>query len=791
MVMPLEACWARPREGNITYPLKDHLLAVAHAVGSPSGEPIERLRFLGGLLHDAGKAQLAWQEYIRNPNKKRGTGVSHAPLGAALFAVYGHYFLHHLGFVHNREMQLLFLRLTCDVADHHSKLNDIEVDPPWSGRWDPRQLETMDIVGLANLLQEYLPETYPPWGHDPRKIQAELSRLRRPWQRYVLKLGYFRRAGDPRQLAAQCDRSDTAALIVADRFHAGGIEENKITSKIARRALDNFHKYCQERADHIKNMGGASITDTRQQVQDQVVHRFCQDPRQLIYTLELPTGFGKTLTGLRVALTACQRNDLQRIVYVAPYLSILSQAANEIRQATGLEPLQHHHLAVSEKQEFDDRDYLSMESWQGSVVVTTFNQLFRALFPARAQQTMRLKALEGAFVIVDEPQIIDSGTWNLFLAMLEAFARNKHMQVLLMTATLPPTEAGLTTTPVPLAPQKLKTANRFDISVEKGSWDAQSLAEIAVTTCEEKGSVGVVVNTIADATQIYLAARNLAGDNIDIFNLHACMQPQHKRYQIKTIQDKMANKSGKPVLVISTQIIEAGVDLSFRHIFRARPIVPSVVQVAGRVNRHGEGEPGIVSVVDFFREGKTDTRHYVYRDIITREETDALLTIGSRWEEEKTSQLVRTYYKEVFARNLNTAILECFSDAAAGQWSSLAGIEPFRSDVPSVPVFVPAGEKWLTDNAKELMAHYNCLKIEDLYESYVEPGWLARKTFIERKRFLSLMQEFIVPVNFKVAQQVADLSGEKTIVPAVDPKDYSAETGFGHFVGVNPESIFL
>ncbi len=791
MVIPLKNCWARPREGNITYPLKDHLLAVAHAIGSPKGEPVARLLFLAGLFHDAGKAQLAWQEYIKNPHKQRGTGVSHAPIGAALFAVYGHYFLQYLGLARSREMQVLFLRLTCDVADHHGKLSDIEMDPPWSGKWDPGQLETMDMVGLANLLQEYLSETYPPWGLDPEKIQAELSGLRRPWQRYVLRLGHFRRPGDPRGLAAHCDRSNTAALIVADRFHAGGIEENQINSETAKKALDNFHRYCQERAVQIKNMGGTSITGTRQQVQDQAVRRFCQDPQQLIYTLELPTGFGKTLTGLRVALTACQQNDLQRIIYVAPYLSILSQAAGEIRQATGLEPLQHHHLAVSEKKEFDDRDYLSMESWQGPIVVTTFNQLFRALFPARAQQTMRLKALDSAFVIVDEPQIIDSGTWNVFLTMLEALARNKHMQVLLMTATLPPTEAGLTTTPVPLAPQKLKTANRFNISVAKGSWDAQSLAEIAVTTCEEKGSVGVVVNTIADATQIYLAAKDLAGDDVDIFNLHACMQPQHKRYQIKAIQDQIANKSGKPVLVISTQIIEAGVDLSFRHIFRARPIVPSVVQTAGRVNRHGEGEPGIVSVIDFLREGKTDTRRYVYRDAIIREETDALLTLGSTWGEEKTGELVRMYYKEVFARNLNTAILECFSDAAAGQWSSLAGIDPFRSDIPSVPVFVPAGEEWLTDNAKELMTHYDCEGIEELYESYVEPGWLARKPFIERKRFLSLMQEFIVPVNLKVARQVADLSGDKPIVPAVNPEDYSAETGFGHLVGVDAESIFL
>ena len=108
-----------------------------------------------------------------------------------------------------------------------------------------------------------------------------------------------------------------------------------------------------------------------------------------------PTGF----------LTACSLGRAKRIVYVAPYISILSQATDDIRKATGLR-FQHHHLSVVQNPDFaEDDDLLLMESWQAPIVATTFNQLFLALFPRRAQHSMRLRALEGAFVIVDEPRL--------------------------------------------------------------------------------------------------------------------------------------------------------------------------------------------------------------------------------------------------------------------------------------------------------------------------------------------------------------------------------------------------
>ena len=132
-----------------------------------------------------------------------------------------------------------------------------------------------------------------------------------------------------------------------------------------------------------------------------------------IFALLLPTGFGKTLTGLRVALEACKTERCRRIIYVAPYLSILSQAAKEIADATGQEVFVHHHLTAATLE--DHQPYDPIDTWQAPILATTFNQLFCALFPARAQQCLRRPALDGAFVLIDEPQIIGKEVWNLFL----------------------------------------------------------------------------------------------------------------------------------------------------------------------------------------------------------------------------------------------------------------------------------------------------------------------------------------------------------------------------------------
>jgi len=714
--------------------------------------------------------------------------VDHSFLGAALFFLFADYYNDSLK--GNCSIGKVVPFLTRDLANHHGTLGNLDYDePPWVLAWRSEALKETDFEGLAVLVCQYLPDACPPWAGEPSRIAGELKKARKKWFRYVNKLGCFTSNIEIVQAAKECLRTGTGRFIAADRFHAGALKPVEMTREDAVKALQCFHQYCLARREKLTALGADAITVERQRCQDEAEKSFLDAPDKVFYMLQLPTGLGKTLTGLKTSLLAADLNGKKRIIYVAPYLSILSQAASEIENSTGLEVLQHHHLSVADKSDFDEKDYLVMESWQAPVVVTSFNQFFTALFPRRAQHTLRLNATDEAFIIIDEPQIINQGVWNLFLVMLEALALKKGMQVLLMTATMPPVQV-LQNRPYPLVPV-VSVPNRFSVHIKQEKWDSESLPEQVLRDCLEHGSTAVILNTIADAAQLFQQIIKTKGDAVNCFNLHGAMHPLHKTHQINAIKTCLENKEA--TLAVTTQIIEAGVDLSFQSLWRARPVLPSVVQAAGRANRHGaEHYQAVVKVFDYLRDGR-ETRHYVYRDSIAREETDLLLNPKTTWSEREINPLVEQYYQQYFHRQPGTAALDLLHEAAVGLWDKLSGINPFEeSGIQRVPVFVPIDAKWVGETLSNLMNYFDFSNPGEIYDQYVKSGWLGSLSFVDRKRFMALMQQFTVSVNQKLARRVGvNLNQLRSIYHVTSIDEYSPQTGFGHLIGHEDESIYI
>src|SRR5207244_3087769 len=207
---------------------------------------------------------------------------------------------------------------------------------------------------------------------------------------------------------------------------------------------------CQRSAaEALKNGASPAVVAKRGELQDYAVSAYLASSAAIVYTLFLPTGYGKTLTGLRVALESLRTGRCRRIVYVAPFISILSQSAGVIRAATGQPVFVHHHLSIlgdgkdgngaDDRQREDHQAFDLLDTWQAPILATTFNQLFRALFPRRAQECLRIPALDAAFVFIDEPQAIEPSIWCAFLRALAVMVRERRCQVLFTTATLPPT----------------------------------------------------------------------------------------------------------------------------------------------------------------------------------------------------------------------------------------------------------------------------------------------------------------------------------------------------------------
>ena len=772
--IPLEQCVARPGESG-NYLLVDHLIAVAFACGDPAKSQKERLAFLAGLFHDVGKVRTSWQRKITSNQHNLPL---HSWVGAYLLAVSADY----LGF----SGPDIVCRVL-DISDHHSVLSDIEeLSPPWQIYWDPAVWEEIDLEGLWRLAGRFFPELSAFSQLNIINTKDFEQGMAKKWFRWVKQIRRNYREFNNQTIKSVL-RIETANLISADRFDAAGLEEDVLSPNKSSKALAKLDEWVKQK--QAKTGASQGMSRLRQRIQEQIMVQYQSHSDARLYSLELPTGTGKTLLGMRIALHMAQSQQVQRIVYVAPYLSILSQAAQQIKEVTGLRVLEHHHLAALNL--VGDSGYrhddLVLESWQAPVVVTTFNQFVRALTPRRAQNTLRLKALNKAVIILDEPQIMEPEVWNLVLTLLGVLVEEFNSRVVLMSATMPPTKAfgnpicRLVTTERPPERYKIHTLDEI--------WDEEALAQAAVDSLQSGNSTAVIVNTIRDAVYVFNLCCRLLGDNADqLINLHGAMTPLHKQHQIKQVYSFLEQEV--PVLVVSTQVIEAGVDLSFQQIFRCRPIYPSVIQAAGRANRHNEGDLAKVQVVDFRRSGTLDTRLTVYRNSVSREITDTLLPPGIELTESEIYQGINEYFHLFFSRCPAEGGRDLITRAAAGEWSALAGVEVFKEYAGRVQVFVPQCEWSVTPEIEEAMAIFGFHSFGEMYQKYSELGWLSQLSFAERKLFMALLMQFIVPAQFKVARRVAVEDEDRSIWLLVDTEAYSSETGLGGIFGHESDGIF-
>ena len=447
-----------------------------------------------------------------------------------------------------------------------------------------------------------------------------------------------------------------------------------------------------------------------------------------------------------------EKQDYKKIVYVAPYLSILEQTSETIEKAMGEKPLEHHSLAIlndSDEQRIGENQ-LWMESWAYSIVCTSFNQFGKAIFPRRAQDVLRRTFLKNCVVIIDEPQIFNQDIWNLFLCGLEAISTLLNLKTIFVSATMPPFDYGLTQNPISLKVGPIFKRERYKLYVEKQRKDEVSLAVFLKNN--EVESQAAILNTIEDAYRVY---KELGIENA--YLLHGLMIPLHKKYIIEKIKNDLANKR-YPLYLVSTQVIEAGVDVSFQNIFRALPILPSIVQTAGRVNRHGEGDKvGTIWTFPFYRSSEKDTRSYIYPKELIRI-TDRLLGEKRFWGEVELVDLVRQYYIEMFKQNTYEASLSSLRNAYVGKWEELSNFKPFADDYLRLPIFVPwdTNEKeFLDERSIFLRDKFKISSSIEIYERYSDYDNMSKLSFQDRKQFMILFYHYVLNLPVKHALQIA------------------------------------
>jgi CRISPR-associated endonuclease/helicase Cas3/CRISPR-associated endonuclease Cas3-HD len=363
---------------------------------------------------------------------------------------------------------------------------------------------------------------------------------------------------------------------------------------------DLAEKFENYMSSFLASRGNSTINSYRTEIYNQSVIKAGLNPG--IFTLSVPTGGGKTLSSMAFAFTHLKKYGMKRIFYVIPYTSIIEQNARVFRKILGNENVLEHHSNYDPKNEYfeESLDYnveemlrLSSENWDMPVVVTTNVQFFESLFSNKRSRCRKIHNLSKSVIILDEAQMLPLKYLKPCLCALSELARNYGSTIVICTATQPKIgnffDDNLKPVEIMDFPEKLYENFRRvhlsylgDISDEELSGRLQSHQQVLC-----------IVNTRKHAWLLYEKITE-SEDNDSSFHLSAGMCPVHRREILEKIRKLL--KEGKPCRVISTQLIEAGVDIDFPYVYRALSGIDSVAQAAGRCNREGKKETGDVFV---------------------------------------------------------------------------------------------------------------------------------------------------------------------------------------------------
>lgn len=550
-------------------PLAAHLVRVAQRAGLfAEGFGGGNAARLAGLLHDLGKYSPQFQAYI----KGHGTGVDHSTAGARIVRT----------LATDPNDKLVADIISYAIAGHHAGL------PNYSGKraaLADRLEESYPISPLAEIWRDEV--RVEASGLLPQKLQPKKGR--QAFQLSVLGRMIF-------SCLVDADSLETEAF----DNEAQNTRKDRIWPDLQKRLSDlicafdaymaaKYEKLPPERRTHPLNL-------LRQEVLAHV--RAKAQMQKGLFTLDVPTGGGKTLASLAFALEHAQAHGMARIIYSIPYTSIIEQTADIFRAVLGEEMVLEHHSAIEPRVMEDEKSDPSssqtpeakrrraMENWDAPVVVTTSVQLFETLFSHRKARCRKLHHLANSVIILDEAQVMPLNLLRPCVAMLDELALNYGCTIVLCTATQPALLApgfkgGLPPERVhELAPdpERLDTAFRrmtLDMRTHKMS-DAALVAELV-----DWPQGLIIVNSRKHALKLYEAAKEAGLEGR--VHLSTRQTGADRATLLADVRDRLAR--GAPCRVISTSLIEAGVDVSFPRVWRAKAGLESIIQSAGRCNR--------------------------------------------------------------------------------------------------------------------------------------------------------------------------------------------------------------
>ena len=584
----------------IAHRLEDHLIDVSELAADFAAEfGAAPWAALAGIWHDLGKYRDGFQRYIRqcgDPNahiegRITGPEKTHSAAGALWAQQY-------LAEVDKRSGPVVARVLAYLIAGHHAGLDN------WFGGLHER-------FSREDTVRE---------GRDALAVAIPEAILKRP-------------AGLPDLNAIRTDQEHNipgrfalwvrmlfSCLVDADFLDTEAfMSQGKAEARNGFMAMADLEKRLAERlAQMTQDVAVRGEADSQVNRKRAEVLLACLAKAECppgVFSLTVPTGGGKTLSSLAFALRHAVRHGKRRVIYAIPYTSIIEQTAGIFRSIFGDENVIEHHsnVEVDDKQE-TARSRLACENWDAPLIVTTNVQLLESLFASRTSRCRKLHNLVGSIVVLDEAQLLPVPYLQPVVDVLRLLVKDYGVTLVLCTATQP----------------TLESRNGFDQARQLRGFAAGEIREIVddvaglyaalervkvhlpadlKTPCNwdqlapqiaGHDAVLAVVGRRADARELY--TRVMAEDRAGLWHLSGLMCAQHRSEAIADIKQALvtrrqalaAGQTPAPIRVISTQLVEAGVDIDFPVVYRALAGLDSIAQAAGRCNREGRLERGEV-----------------------------------------------------------------------------------------------------------------------------------------------------------------------------------------------------
>ena len=725
-----------------------------------SKDSVKELLSVSAYFHDIGKATSFFQNYIRCPKHNRDKDLtSHALISAV-------YVYEHLQRKYSSQTIIPILGFLI-VRYHHGNL------PSWD---ESKYRESLGILSKVGILEKQI-----------KAIDYEqcISHMQSDLSVEFLTLALQSCKSLLRSVLVERKKYDAIELYLLTNLLFSLLIFADKTDAIIQAPLPPLPPFALSASIVLQKAQSLQNQSIISQLRSQIFAEIAQSCMELsdtenILSINAPTGSGKTLAALHAGLLLKERFGLKRIIYCLPFTSIIDQnfgVFSDILKQNALPHdstqlmLQHHLAPVGYSTENEDYDLNTslhyIETWHSHFIVSSFVQFFETLVSNKNSSLRKFHRMSNAVILLDEIQSIPHKYWHLLHTMLSQLAEYLQSKIILLTATMPLIFDESKKEIIELLPNKKSyytQLSRIQLDCSRLhsiiEWNDFCTEIFDTITQEPNKNILIVLNTIASVKEFYESVQKHFPEEPNILFLSTEVIPKHRIKRISEIRSKTTDTKTHRSIVISTQLIEAGVDIDMDIVIRDFAPLDSIFQTAGRCNRNAtQSSSGLVRLYQIQRENQLPSKQ-VY-DSFLLGQTRIVLQNKQCIPEDQFLELSKEYFTLVNTyKNNATPYLDAIN---AYRWGELSDFHIIDKEKYKGPMFVEydedASSAW-----------------QDYQQALQEPNSFARHANI-RQTFQKISQ-YIVNIPTKYFPKTHKKYGIYRLKPELVTQYYSEQTGF-------------